>query len=70
MQQQGSNNDQTTPTTQGVPLNQMGNNVNNYSTSSPMGMRPPLPRNTRTPLNNNDDDDVLSERTESVSVDI
>jgi hypothetical protein len=66
--QGGSNQIQS----QGVPLNQMGNNINNYSstTESPMGMRPPLPRNTRTPINNNDDDDVLSERTESVSVDI
>lgn len=57
--------------TQGVPLNQMGNNVNNYATSSPMGMRPPLPQNTRTPINNNNyDDDVLSENTESVSLDL
>lgn len=68
MQQTNNNGEQQQ--SQGVALNQMGNNINNYSTSSPMGMRPPIPRNTRTPINNNNDDDVLSERTESVSVDI
>ena len=69
---QGNNNQiqQLSSSSQGVPLNQMGTNVNNYATDSPMGMRPPIPRNTRTPMNNNDDDDVLSENTESVSADI
>lgn len=70
MQQSNNGGQQQQQQTQGVPLNQMGTNVNNYATTSPMGMRPPLPRNTRTPMNNNEDDDVLSERTESVSVSI
>ncbi len=65
VQQQGVNAlPSNTPNPTGVSLN-------NFSTESPMGMRPPMGRNTRIPMNNNDsDDDLLSEKTESVSVSI
>jgi hypothetical protein len=70
MQNQNGGNTQGVNALPSNTPNPTGVSLNNFSTESPMGMRPPMGRNTRVPMNNNDDDDIISENTESVSVSI